>query len=663
MRQRVELKKTGFFSAIALSLVLLTSTNSYAQSSSDLVKPAVRGPQSDESVYFIMTDRFENGDTSNDFGGLDKSKSVSGYSPEETGWWHGGDFKGITKHLDYIKGMGFTSIWITPPVVQKYVQGGSAAYHGYWGIDFTTVDPHLGSEADFKELVTQAHKANIKVIIDVVVNHTADVIYYDSMGRPQVSAAEANIKKPDWLNLISNYHNLGDNPFIGNSVQDGDFYGLDDLETENQKVVNGWIDLWSGWITKFDIDGMRIDTFKHVNADFWKAFIPKIQAAASSAGKKDFPIFGEAADSDAPSLSEYVAGGQVPSVLDFAFEKQVKSFAQFGVSAENLAELFNGDDLYTTATTSAYGLATFLGNHDIGRIGYFLSSAVAVGENQALLERSKLANAALFLLRGGPVLYYGDEKGMTGTGGDKKARQDMFATQVLDWQSELRIGSDSVKNASSFSIHNPLEDQITELQKVIAANPALRNGTQEVKYAKGGLFIVSRYLNGSEYIVALNGSDTTGQSQFKVATSNGQWDLLSGDCTIASSSEITLTVPQRGYCVAKSKTVLSANSTIKISAPKVTTTALPTGWREVSAQVAGNNYAELTFSVRVKGKNWQSIGTADRRTFTTGQTKGGLYRVYLHPEDFKKGSTVEIIAAAIDGKKKVQLSQIVKVKI
>jgi glycosidase len=657
------LKKTAFFSVIALFLALVTTSNSFAQGNSDLVKPVIRSAQSDESVYFIMTDRFENGDTSNDYGGADKSKSVSGFSPEETGWWHGGDFKGITKRLDYIKGMGFTSIWITPPVVQKYVQGSSAAYHGYWGVDFTTVDPHLGTEADFKELVTQAHKMNIKVIIDVVLNHTADVIYYDSMGRPQVSAADANIKKPDWLNLISNYHNLGNDPSIGNAVQDGDFFGLDDLETENPKVVNGWVDLWSSWITNFDIDGMRIDTFKHVNPDFWKTFIPKIQAAAISAGKKDFPIFGEAADSDAPSLSEYVAGGQVPSVLDFAFEKQVKSFVQFGVDAEKLAELFNGDDLYTTANTSAYGLATFLGNHDMGRIGYFLSNAVAVGENQALLERSKLANAALFLLRGGPVLYYGDEKGMTGNGGDKKARQDMFATQVIDWQGELRIGSDPVKTASSFAVHNPLEDQITDLQKIIAANPALRNGTQEVRYAKKGIFVVTRYLNGTEYIVALNGADTASQSQFKVATSKGQWEVLSGSCNIESATEVSLTIPQRSYCVAKSKTALVPSSAIKISALKALTTTLPSGWREVSAQVAGNNYTEVTFSVRVKGKNWQSIGTADRRTFATDQTKGALYRVYLHPEDFKKGSTVEIVAASFDAKKKVTLSQIIKVKI
>jgi glycosidase len=656
------LKKVSIFSVFAISLALVTSSTAFAQFNSEFVKPVVRGPQSDESVYFIMTDRFENGDTNNDYGGTDKSRSVSGFAPDDIGWWHGGDFKGLTKRLDYIKAMGFTSIWVTPPVVQKYVQGNSAAYHGYWGIDFTTVDPHLGTEADFKEFVAGAHKLGMKVIIDVVTNHTADVIYYEN-GRPVVTAAEANIKKPDWLNLLSNYHNLGNNPTIGNPVTDGDFYGLDDLETENPKVISGWIDVWSNWITKFDIDGMRIDTFKHVNPEFWKVFIPKIQAAALAAGKRDFPIFGEAADTDAQSLSTYVSGGQVPSVLDFDFQKQVKNFVQFGFSAQALAELFNRDDLYTTSTTSAYGLATFLGNHDMGRIGHFLSNAVPVSESQTLLERAKLANAALFLLRGGPVLYYGDEKGMTGSGGDKKARQNMFATQVVDWQNEVRIGATPIKNGSAFDTRNPLEDQITELQKVIAANPALRNGTQQVRYAKGGLFVATRYLNGVEYIVALNSEDSPVDAQFNTASSKGEWDLLSGNCSITSDSQIKIVLSQRSYCVAKAKNPITNSATIKLPTPKVIKTSLPSGWREVSIQVPGSGYLELTFSARVKGGKWKTLGTADRRTFATDETKGGLYRVYLHPENYKKGSTVEIVAATIDGKNKVQLSKIVKVKI
>ena len=252
---------------------------------------------------------------------------------------------------------------------------------------------------------------------------------------------------------------------------------------------------------------------------------------------------------------------------------------------------------------------------------------------------------------------------MTGYGGDKKARQDMFATQVDDWQNEVRIGSTPIKSASAFDVKNPLEDQIYELQKVIAANPALRNGTQEVRYAKNGLFVVTRYLNGVEYVVALNGSDTPAQAQFNVGSLKGEWEVLSGTCTITSDSKIALAITQRNYCVAKAKTLVVNAGVMKISTPKIKQTSLPSGWSEVSVQVSGAKYAEVTFSVRVKGGKWKSIGTADRRTFASDATTGGLYRVYLHPEDFKKGSTVEVIAATVDAKKKVLLSKIVKVKI
>jgi glycosidase len=654
--------KFRFIPVLAL-LVLFSQAPSFADINSKLVKPVIRDAQSDESTYFIMTDRYENGDQSNDFGGANQSKSVSGFSPSEIGWWHGGDFKGITKNLETIKQMGFTSIWITPPVVQKYVQGDSAAYHGYWGVDFTTTDPHLGSESDFKEMVYVAHSLNLKVIIDVVLNHTADVIYYEN-GKPKVSKAEEKIKKPEWLNSISNYHNLGNDPLQGNSILDGDFFGLDDLATEKETVISGWIDVWSMWINKFDIDGMRIDTFKHVNPEFWKKFIPKIKEVAAKAGKSDFPIFGEAADSDPETLATYVAGGQVSSVLDFAFQKKVKSFAQYGYSAEELAELFNSDDLYTTSRTNAYGLATFLGNHDMGRIGHFLATAIPSEDKKALLERAKLANAALFLLRGGPVTYYGDEKGFTGTGGDKSARQDMFATKVLEWQAELRIGSDPIVGESSFSVKHPLEIQITELQRIIAENPGLRKGNQEVRAAKNGILVLTRRLGSDEYIVALNGGDTDGQSNFSLRSASNNWDVILGNCKLSGSDSLDLQIPARDYCVYKAKQIQSGIGSIKISTPKVIETGLPSGWREISTQVTGANYAEVTFSARVKGKNWVAIGTSDRRTFTTTRTKGGLYRVYLHPEDFKKGSTIELIAAVVaDKKDRVGLSKIIKVKI
>ena len=169
-------------------------------------------------------------------------------------------------------------------------------------------------------MITKAHSLGMKVIVDIVINHTGDVIksaigmytyadsrempYRDSKGKPFdftkfigksnfpkldatksfprppfVSSYYKNIKKPAWLNDVKNYHNRGDSTFSGESNLYGDFYGLDDLFTEKPQVVQGMIDLWSGWITKFDIDGYRIDTAKHVNPEFWNAFLPKIGRA------------------------------------------------------------------------------------------------------------------------------------------------------------------------------------------------------------------------------------------------------------------------------------------------------------------------------------------------------------------------------------------------
>lgn len=629
---------------------------------SSLVKPVLRTPQSDESIYFIMTDRFENGDTANDYAELPRGDKSSGYAPSDIGGWHGGDFKGITQRLDYIKSMGFTSIWITPPVKQKYVQGDSAAYHGYWGLDFTTVDPHLGSEKELRELITESHARGIKVIFDVVLNHTADVIFYEN-GKPKTTASEANSKKPEWLNKISNYNNLGNSPAVESAIEVSDFFGLDDINTKKPEVIQGWIKVWSDWIKDYGFDGMRIDTFKHVDAAFWKQFVPQIQSAAKKAGKKEFIIFGEVADPDSLTLSQYVVDKQTPGILDFAFQKKVVPFAQYGLDVESLAELFNNDDYFTTPYSSAGSLVTFLGNHDMGRIGQFLSSGYSDSEKDKVLERSQLAQALLFYLRGTPAVYYGDERGMVGTGGDKKARQDMFATQVDDWKTETRIGSPAIGDGSSFTGSHPLQEQITKMQVIVAAHPALRSGTQEVQLASGGLFIITRILNGKSYLVGFNGRDGAEKINLKNFGLSDGWTLLDGKCEKDVAEPLSCTLSGRSYFVMErnsSMPTLPATSTLKVSAKR---TSLPTGWIELATRVPGKEYVEVSFSVRYPGKPWRHLGTADRRTIKTDRTVGGLHRIFLHPEEFKKGSTLEVIAVVKNQSNKIQSSAISKVKL
>jgi hypothetical protein len=290
----------------------------------------------------VLPDRFANGDTANDTGGIAGGRLKSGFDPADKGFYHGGDIKGLIARLDYIKGMGFTAVWVGPVFKNKAVQGApgqeSAGYHGYWITDFTQVDPHFGTNAEFAALVSAAHARGLKVYMDIVVNHTADVIQYrevpagtaaayrdkadypysrkGGLAGPAINAGfagdedstEANFahltdpayaytpfipkgeehaKVPDWLNNPLYYHNRGDSTFSGENSRFGDFSGLDDVFTEHPRVRAGMIAIYGDWIRKFHIDGFRIDTARHVDPRFWQAFIPAMQG---SPAPRAFPI-------------------------------------------------------------------------------------------------------------------------------------------------------------------------------------------------------------------------------------------------------------------------------------------------------------------------------------------------------------------------------------
>lgn len=693
---------------IAISLMtvvclLLTTRSWAAEDLTTLWKPVSRGALSDESIYFVMTDRFENGSTTNDEAGIGDGRLGSGYDPTDIGYYHGGDFIGLTQRLNYIKELGFTSIWITPPVVNRPMQGDSASYHGYWGTDFTTIDPHLGTETEFKNFVAKAHSLGMKVIVDIVVNHTADVIspkigiytyrdtydypYRDSQGKifdasklagqknfpslnlkksfpyePFVSSYYKNVKKPAWLNDPRNYHNRGDSTFSGESSTLGDFFGLDDLFTERPEVVRGWIQVWSDWITKFDIDGYRIDTAKHVNPEFWKAFLPQVLKAAKTAGKTEFPIFGEVADGNPKYLATFTMDQKFPSVLDFAFQSEVIGFTRAPNQAARLIDLFNADDAYTTASTSAYGMPTFLGNHDMGRTGMYLERVNFGDGPEVLLARAKIAHAALFLMRGSPTLYYGDEKGMTGTGGDKEARQDMFPTKVEDWKNEIRIGSTPIGNRSAFEVKNPLEDHIAALNALRRNNPALAQGTQQIRKAEKSTFAFTRYLNGSEYLVVFNTSEEAISSQITVSTVNSQWETIFGVSSAIKSEKnlVTLTVPPISAVVLKAQEKFQPMTRLVISLRAPKTDFSTENWEALTAFVPGDDYVQVSFAVREKGKNWRVLGTADRRTLQDYNTPAGLFRVYLQPRQYKSGTQLEIVAVAKGSDGKMATSNIRK---
>ena len=561
----------------------------------------------DEVVYFVLPDRFENGDPGNDRGGLGGDRLTTGFDPSSKGFYHGGDLKGLTARLDYIQGLGTTAIWLGPVYKNKPVQGGpgeeSAGYHGYWITDFTSVDPHFGTDDDLHAFVDAAHKRGIKVYLDIITNHTADVIQYRECinaacpyrsradypytrkGGPQgapinegfagddvhteinyarftdpnyaytpfVPPAEANVKVPAWLNSPIYYHNRGNSEWWGESSLFGDFVGLDDLMTENPRVVKGFIDIYGDWISNYRLDGFRVDTARHVNPEFWRAFAPAMLQRARSKGIPNFHIFGEVAAEtvDVAQLARHTRVDKFPSVLDFAFARAVEESVAGNAGTTVLARLYQDDGLYEGGAPAALRLPTFTGNHDFGRFAWLVKRARPQAGDDEILQRVMLSNAMLFLLRGVPVVYYGDEQGFIGHGVDQDCRQDMFASQVASYNDQGLLGSTSTTAGANFNALHPLYKQISGLASLRKQYVELRRGRQVVRSQsrEPGLFAASRIGNdGRELLVAFNTSMTAITARVQIETRTRKFKALIGDCPAPDvPGSVRLTIPPLGY--------------------------------------------------------------------------------------------------------------------
>ena len=548
----------------------------------------------DEVMYFMLPDRFENGDRSNDRGGLTGDRLKTGYDPTSKAFFNGGDLKGLTARLDYIQGMGVTAIWLGPIFKNKPVQGGpgseSAGYHGYWVTDFTTVDPHLGTDADMKTFVDAAHARGIKVYMDIIANHTADVIAYRECPKsscayrsradypyqrrgelsgpaintgfagdqvqtaanfakltdptyaytPFVQKDEATIKVPAWLNDVTLYHNRGNTTFSNESSTMGDFVGLDDLMTEHPKVVSGMIDIFGSWIDRYGIDGFRIDTAKHVNPEFWQAFVPAMAARAKARGIPNFHIFGEVyTDSlDPGQLARHTRIDKLPTVLDFAFRAAVLSTVAGPRGTDQFEQLFAGDALYEGGEETARRLPTFTGNHDAGRFAFYVRKGFPAADDSEVLKRVNLGHAMMFLLRGVPVVYSGDEQGFAGDGGDQDARETLFASKVASYNDNKLVGTTATTATDNFVTTHPIYLALSDMARMRAAEPALRRGKQTLRARtdKPGLFAVSRLLDGREVLVAFNTSTNPLEANVEVEVGSLAFASLHGNCAPAASA-------------------------------------------------------------------------------------------------------------------------------
>jgi neopullulanase len=568
----------------------------------------------DEVIYFVLPDRFANGDPENDHGGIMGDRLQHGFDPKHKGFYHGGDLKGLTQKLDYIQQMGMTAIWFAPIFKNKAVQGGpgqeSAGYHGYWITDFTSVDPHFGTNAEFKTFVDAAHKRGMKVYMDIIANHTADVIQYqecpnnacryrsradypysrrardaaainpgfagdrvqtaDNFSKlkdsnfaytPIVPEAEKNIKIPAWLNDPIWYHNRGNTTFRGENSTMGDFVGLDDLYTENPRVVDGMVDIYGAWIDLYGIDGFRIDTAKHVNPEFWQKFTPAILARAKARDIPNFHIFGEvySEEIDPTILVRHTVVAGLPSVLDFAFAFAMKQSVAGKSGTDIINRLLEADALYAGGEATARRLPTFLGNHDAGRFSTFVRRAQPSAADGEVLARVQLGHALMFTMRGVPTVYSGDEQGFAGDGGDQDAREPLFASQVATYNDNRLIGTQSTNAKSNFDQTHPIYEHVAKLSAVRRASPALRRGTTVVhNYSEDpGLFAFSRIdaASGEHILVVANTAAIPLSANVEIDAHVSGFESILGQCPQAprAPGSLAISLAPLSYMLCKAK--------------------------------------------------------------------------------------------------------------
>lgn len=384
------------------------------------------------SIYFVVTDRFANGDASND--------GADGFASNLTDprAWHGGDFQGLIDRLDYIAGMGFTGLWITPVIAQHDAR----AYHGYWGWDWSRIDPHLGDAAKLRELVAAAHARNIAVMIDTVANHT---------GR-------YNFTTPSFPDAAM-YHHNGNITDYNNAaqVENNALSGLDDLAQENPTVRERLLDHVRWLVETSGADGLRVDTVKHVPKAFWTDW----RAAANL-----FSI-GEVLSGGVEAVAPY--SHILDAALDYPLYYAMQSTFAKGGSARQLGAVLAKDAQYADAQLGGI----FIDNHDQPR---FLCDATT-GDKQTQL---RLALAFAFTTRGLPILYYGTEQGF---GDCANNRQDMFGAA----------------DASAATYR-----YIAELNRIRASTEALRTGLQRERWQDDTAYAFEREVGTSAAVVAFN---------------------------------------------------------------------------------------------------------------------------------------------------------------
>jgi neopullulanase len=476
-----------------------------------------QGIAPDDVIYLIMPDRFANGDPTND----EPADARGSHDRAKARAYHGGDLRGVQSHLEYLKDLGVTTLWLTP-IVRN---GATEDYHGYGVVDLYSVDPHLGTLRDYQELVSAAHRLRMKILFDIAPNHVgpkhpwmanppmADWFHgtpqrHGNSSAPGVSEktfygqSETQAAGHDAFEILADPHAP---PEFSRGLTEGWFFGvLPDLNTENPVVVQYLLQNAIWWAESSGLDGYRIDTFPYVSRAFWSqwhAGLRRIYPRLTTIGEVFHPD---------PVVTSFFGGGQrradgidsgVTTVFDYPMYFALRVVLLRGAPAGRIADVLRHDGLYVRSDQ----LVTFFANHDVARFASTEGSSAA---------KEKLAFGLALTLRGIPQLYYGDEIGMQG-GNDPDNRRDFPGGWPDDAKNAFTEAGRTAEQAAMFNY-------VQKLLRVRREHPALAMGRLWHLASDDSNYVFLRETEEESVVVAIHTSRQAGEIRIPLGDTPAQ---------------------------------------------------------------------------------------------------------------------------------------------
>lgn len=483
-------------------------------------------PFASEAIYFVVTDRFVNGDAGNDHrdqGGARRTFDIPLHCPDgvvDNIGYLGGDFRGLLDNADYIRDMGFSAIWITPIVEnpdESFSGGdeitctsfltdrGKAGYHGYWGMNFHRLDEHLPSPGlDFADLTRELKAKGLKTVLDIVGNHSSPAwtMPRRQPGFGQLFDANGTLVA-DHGNLPPEKLDPAKHPLQRFYNTRADLAQLGDFDGDNPDVMDYLVGAYRQWITQ-GAAAFRVDTIRHQSLAFWTEFARRIRAQAPG-----FFMFGEAFDYDADKIAPHTwdANGRY-SVLDFPMKQAIADvFEKPGGSFETLAAALKLD---AGPYQNPYELTTFIDNHDMARFN---------GSDEDFID----AHNWLFTARGIPVVYYGSEMGFMRGAVEHHGNRNYFGIEGI-----------------AIARRHPIHAQLSHIAKLRAASPALQRGLHLTLLMEGDraafLRVYQRDGVNQTALVLLNKGDVAANFDVSARLQRGTWR----NATIPAAESVAL---------------------------------------------------------------------------------------------------------------------------